>query len=374
MKRECTQAENHIIKESGPDVLTRPDTYNSRFNSIIMPTIFGAIVGMGIGALVSLAIPVKNAFAIRFILFIFVTITVELLVLFWEICGRRKKAKKHIPGDRFWVNGGTIINYVNSKEGAYLIFAEDELRDSMGNPCCIAYPAPYGMNVRYGERIILVYSDTGAYIPLRVTGRTQYFIYDRVPEYFYKVNWNEATCLPHPAVMDTDKESFVMNENEAANVVKKCNSIKSIRIRNWIGIVLSSFLILFLSALSFIFLVAGDVITEFSTAVIFVIAVVLIWLFLTYIIARTILAGKVRRLTKIRYKKKVLFHSVNDVYENNMYMKYVSVYEYVNGVLELVSYPSTGNVFLPKNIPYGKIIYKYSKDAKSCARDLNFFM
>lgn len=315
MKRECIELENRMIKECAGDILARPDTY-------------------------------KNA------------------IVF----------KSKIPGDKFQVNGGTIINISYSKEGTYLIYAEDDLMDSKGNPCRIIYPALHGTNMKPGDRILLVYSDSGSYFPMRLTERTRDFIPEYAPEYFGRVDWSKAVCIPHPAAIDLDLRSSMMYEYEKIKFVEKGNSLKSIRIKNWIGIVLLSFLILFLFALLFIGLVAGDIIVEFSTAIIFAFALVLVWMFLTYKLIKKIIAGRTRGLKKIQYKKKVMFHSMNSAFdENNIHTKYVSVYEYINGVVELVSYPVNSNVFLPKKILYGKIIYKYSQDEKSCAKDINFF-
>lgn len=374
MKRECTEIENAIIKECAGDILSPPETYAAVFRSNLFPTILGAFAGLGLGTLVALKISVTIEIWIRFILLICVAVTVELFVLIWQIYNKKKICKKRIPGNKFWVNGGTIISVNYSEEGAQLIYTEDDLTDTMRNPCCIMYPAFYGTDIKFGERILLVYSDSGAYIPLRVTERTRDLISQDIPEYFGRVNWKEAVCLPHPAAVDLDQKSSMMYEYEKIKFVEKCNSLKSIRIKNWIGIVLLSFLILFLFGILFIALVAGDIITEFYMAVIFAAMQIFVWIFLTYRLVKAILSGSIRRLKKIQYKKKVMFHSISDTFdENNIYTKYVSVYEYINGVVELVPYAVNSNLFLPKNLPYGKIIYKYSQDAISCAKDINFF-
>lgn len=436
MKRQCTEAENRILKECAGDVLTRPETYKAVFKSSFLPVILKAVAALGLGVVAELKLSASIEIWIRFILFIWIVIfililnlfisipekfqlvlrrslmpivfgatiglslgkanaaklsvsmetwiclmilicvavIVGLFVLIWYVNNPKRIYKKRLPGDKFWVNGGTIIRIIYSKAGAYFIFAEDDLMDIKGNPCCIEYPASCCENVRYGERIILVYSDSGAYIPLRVTERTRDLIPEYAPEYFYKVNWKEAEVIPHPAAIDMDYRSSRMYEYERAEVVKKCKKLKNIRIKNSIGIVLVSVLILFPFALLFIGLVAEEVIKEFSTAVIFFSFLVLGWLFLTFLFAKAILARCNRETEKIQYKKKVMFHSVNSAYdEGNMYTKYISVYEYINGVVQLVSYPIKSNIFWTKKIPYGKIIYKYSQDKNSCTKDLNFF-
>lgn len=436
MKRQCTEAENRILKECAGDILTRPETYKAMFKSNFLPVVLKAVAALGLGVVAELKLSASIEIWIRFVLLIcivifllitnqfisvpekyklllrrnlmpivfgaiaglslgkanasklsastktwiciivlvWVAINVGLSVLIFHVNNLRRIYKKRIPGDKFWVNGGTIIRTIYSKAEVCYIFAEDDIMDSKGNLCCIEYPASCCENVRYGERILLVYSDSGEYIPLRVTERTRDLIPEYAPEYFYKVNWKEAVTLPHPAAVDMDYRSSRMYEYERAEVVKKCKRLKNIPIGNRIGIVLLSFLILLLLALLFIGLVAGDVITEFATAVIFFSFLVLVWLFLTFLFAKAILARCRRKIEKIQYKKKVMFHSVNYAYDkDNMFTKYISVYEYINGVVKVVSYPINSNIFWKKKIPYGKIIYKYSQETNSCSKDLNYF-
>lgn len=375
MKRKCTEAEDRIIKECAGDCITRPETYTAAFKSRLFPAALGIIAGAALGVLAVLGLSVWDGSIIRFILLMSISLFEELFVLMWQLYIRKRLRRKRLPGDKFWVNGGTVIRTEHSKnEETYLIYAEDDIRDDMGNPCCIMYPAPNSADVRPGERILLVYSDSGAYIPLKITERTRNFIPERGPEYIGKADWNEAVRLPHPGAVVLDRQSSMMYEYEKMEVVKKCAGFKNIRARNWIGIVLLSLLILFLFGILFIVLVAEDIITEFPAAVIFVAAAVLIWLFLTCKFAKAVLTGRISGLKKIRYKKKVMFGWIGDIFnEYNNYTQCIAVYEYVNGTVIRVEYPANGNVFLPKNIPYGKIIYKYFKEEKSSAGNLNFF-
>lgn len=374
MRRICTEMENRIIKESAGDILSCPETYTAVYKSNFISMDFWSVAGLGLGIAAALKLSVSAETWIRFITVIFISVVIELFVLICQAFHRKKMRKKRLPGDKFQVNGGTIINLNYSKVGVHIIFAEDELTDNRGNPCCIMMPASYCMTPEYGERILLVYSDSGAYIPLRVTERTRDFIPEQAPEYFSKVNWSEAVRVPHPAAIDLDQKSAEMYEYEKAEFVKKYNSLKNIGVKNWLGIVLLSLLTLFLSGILFICLVSEDIITEFSTAVIFVILIGIVWMYLTYRFAKAIFTGRTRGLKKIKYKKKVMFYSINHALnDNNIRTKYLSVYEYINGRIKLVSYPVNGNAFLPKTISYGRIIYKYSEDAESCAKDLNFF-
>lgn len=141
------------------------------------------------------------------------------------------------------MNGGTIISYVSySKDNAWITFVEDDLFGAMGGPCSILYPAEsYLNNIVPGERIILVYSQNGAYIPMRVTDRTRGMIPMNPPEYFNTTDWVKAEKLSHPSVLNLDKTGYLLNEKEVDTFFKKCNSLKSIQTKNWIGIICAVF-------------------------------------------------------------------------------------------------------------------------------------
>ncbi len=374
MKRECTESENRIIKQCTADILTCPQSYAKRVKSNLLPMCLGAVVGLGLGGLIAMMLGVAVEAWIRIILMICVTLTVELFVLFGRLYDNRKKHNK-IPGDMFWINGGTIIDYKgNHFSRMELIFAEDDLTDVRGIPCFIKYPALSGLHVKRGERIILVYSDTGHYIPLRVTERTQYLIPERDFWNIDELDQSTIGCIPHPSGVDLDKESCIMSEEERAAYVKKSNGIKHFGIANAIAIGGVCFLIFMIFSLIFIGLVGGEVITEAYDAAVLGAFLLITWVLLTYGFYKFLLAGNIRKLNKIQYKKKVMFHSMNGQYENFSYAKNIFVYEYVNGILELVPYPVGNMVFVPKDIPYGKILYKYSIEKNSCPTDLNYFM
>lgn len=313
MRRECTEEENRLVKDCVADILTYP------------------------------AIVTRTAY---------------------------------LPGNEFFVNGGTIINYVNyNRDDAYLTIAEDNFRDPMGNICCIQYPVPTNLNVTVGERVILVYSDTGAYIPLKVTERTKSLIPMQNPDYFESVDWNRTVKLPHPAVLDLDKNARPSNEKDMANIIRVGKSKNDKRLN--IAIVLLSVLILFIFALIFIFSV-GSFITSPLMAVVIGVLLLGAWIALTIVIAKGLRSGKTRGLKKLHYKKKVLFLNLRDVSLVRLdgikiKSKQISVYEYKDGELKIEDYTVNNTVFLPKDIPYGSVVYKYTKGMESSELGLNYF-
>ena len=58
MKRECTEAENRIIKRCTKDILTCPENYAKRVKSNLLPMCLGAIVGLALGGLIAMMVGV----------------------------------------------------------------------------------------------------------------------------------------------------------------------------------------------------------------------------------------------------------------------------------------------------------------------------
>lgn len=226
-----------------------------------------------------------------------------------------------IVGKQFWVNGGTVMNYVSyGANDAWLTIAEDDLRDVVGNYCCVRYQAPTGLEIKVGERILLVYNEDGGYVPLKVNAQTSQLISMNNPDYFDTVDWEKSVKVPHPAILELDQQPRLMNEQEIARFAEK-------------------------GAKFFPGLFRGL---------------------------------KEKQLQKVRYKKKVFY-----LYENDAVMfringvkvrnDQVRVYEYKNGVLADCVYFTKNTNFLPEHIPYGKVIYKYTEKENVGELGLNYF-
>lgn len=376
MLRECTETENQVIKKCKNDLLSYPEMYAFANRKGAWPLLIGFAVGLGLSCLLTIVLSVKSGFWIASLFMLCNAAAVAVSEILWEKLGFRKSRKADLPGKQFRVNGGTVLNYigVGPDGGAYLTIAEDDLRDEHGSPLCIRYPVPPGLSVTIGERILLVYSDSGAYLPLRLTRQTENMIPMEPPAYFQEVDWDKTKKLPHPAVSELDKKSYLLNEKEVADFAKQCNSLTNIRVKNWVGIILLSFLILFILGLAFIFLVASDLIMDPIAALVTAGVFLVVWAVLTVLITKAALSGAMRGFHKLQYKKKVMFLGTNTVggYKGAP-MSYIFIYEYVDGSLKEAEYLIANNVFLPKDIPYGRLIYKYTKEAESYEKGLNYF-
>lgn len=376
MLRECTDTENQIIKKCKDDLLSYSEMYAFANRKGALPLVIGIAVGLGSGFLLAILLSLKSRFWIAVLFMVCNAAAVGVAEILWEKLGFRKSRKADLPGNQFRVNGGTVLSYigVGPDGGAYLTIAEDDLRDELGSPVCIRYPVPPGLVVTVGERILLVYSDSGAYLPLRLNKQTENMIPSEPPAYFQEVDWDKTQKLPHPAVSELDKKSYLLNEKEVADFAKHSNSLTNIRVKNWVGIILLSFLILFILGLIFIFLVASDLIMDPIAALVTAGVFLVVWAVLTVLITKAVLSGATRGFKKLQYKKRVMFLGTNTVggYQGAP-MSYIFIYEYVDGSLKETEYLIANNVFLPKNIPYGRLIYKYTKEAESYEKGLNYF-
>lgn len=363
MLRECTAEENRILKNSQDLELCPPDLYGFADRKGAMPIVLGLFCGILLGALPVLVLPIEPVW-----LGICWLICIPLFMIVferdWQYLGCRRSSRAPLPGEHFSVNGGVVLENTEWGRGeAELLIAEDDLRDEEGRPVRIAYPLLMSAPVVTGQRILLAYCENGAYIPLRLTAETEAMISPEPPAYFQEVNWKDAPKLPHPAVLQLDRSSRQINEKEAKDLAGAYSSRSGTKARNWVGIVLLGVLYLMLLGLLFIFLVGEEVIEELSAGIAVGVILLLTWAVLTFFSARGLLRGADKSLKKLRYRKKVMFSmTYTDGYMDTTSASYLNVYEYMDGELQQVNYMIQGNVFLPKDIPYGRVIHKYSKD------------
>lgn len=359
MRRECTEAENQIIRAN----MTDTTLFETKTSNII-PVALGFVVGLAVGVPIAVAVKSTSEAMIAFILIISITVMTNGCYFLWrrfeEKIGRKRRSRRTFSNGTFQINGGTVIGYFGSGEDAWLEFAEDDLLDSEGKPYIISFAVQNFPEVRPGDRILLVYCDTGEYIPVPVSEETRGMISMQLPDYWDKADKTKLVSIPHPNVISLDREAYRMNENETAALAKKCSG-KGMKAKNIVGIILLSLLVLVIFGLVFIFLVAGEVIESLNAACTAGIIMLALWGLSTYGIARGLGGSLTKSMKKLAYKKRVLFHSIAADFENNTLVRELKVYEYVDGHLDLVSYSANGNVLLPKNIRYGTVIYKYSR-------------
>jgi len=374
--RECTAAENKVLKECAADVLADPVIYKNRCRINILAMVIELLIGVIFGwSFTAWIYSSGGDRASEKMVFVCTSVAVAGVCMFlWNTLTERMKHKMSIQGEKFRINGGTVINYTSvSKKKAYIIFTEDDLTDAMGRPFCIKYPALPGLQIRYGERIILAYGEKDAYIPLKISGHTNFFVPGREPESFYKTNWNEVLCLPHPEGLDMDRSCIEMSSEESLELMKKAGAIKANRALKWTGNVLLSVILLLLAVIIYIVFINKSIYEELGSAAQIMSVMMPVYLFILYLVCKVNYNARVKKTGKMLFKKKVLFHSIEMKSNGSSYMPHIFVYEYRNGAIELVAYPFMNNAFGLKDLPYGKLLYKYEKQPNNDKKNLIYF-
>ena len=376
MIRECTEVENRIIKESAADVLAEPATYKKHFWKNALSLVIGLMIGMTAGDMLTVWIYPSGADrgSERTIFVFTAAVVCSVFMFFWKLLTNRISHKKIIQGKKFRINGGTVINYTTvSKKKAYIIFTEDDLTDTMGRPFCIKYPAIPGLQIRYGERIAIAYDENDVYIPLRMSSRTSLLVQEREPENFYKTDWNEMLCVPHPEGLKMDRGYFEISSEERSELVKKASAVKANRALKWIGNILLAIIILLLVMLVYIVFINKSLYENLGSAAQILSVMMPVYLLIFCVACKVSYHARVKNIGKIQYKKKVVFHSIEMKNNGSTYMNQILVYEYRNGAIELVSYPFANNAFGIKELPYGKVIYNYLRISDNVKKNMHFF-
>ena len=359
MIRECTEAENRVLKECSGDILIAPETYKRKYYYNTFVIILGMVLGAAAGLLLALWLGEMSDHSVETIIIMCVGLVTTLVITIRNLFFNKENGKNNILGDKFRINGGTIICYSDDAgQKAYMIYAEDDRLDTEGKFYCIKYPVKSNLQLHYGDRILLLYCENGAYIPMKVSGRTMNMISNQQPDYFYKTDWNTVECLPHPNGVSMDKTMYQMNEHETKKMIRRTTSYKVNRLLNWIGIPVIP---LFILGISDVFRKVNDRLFDAST-LFGKIFVIVIWVGGSiWVCGKLIYCVKVHDLKKIKYRKTVLFHSIHMERQKKMNVRCVSVYEYKDGKIKLVSYPFQNAEISLQKMRYGSVLCKYSE-------------
>ncbi len=288
---------------------------------------------------------------------------------------------EQLPGKNFVINGATILHFeTRDFRNANLIIAEDDLFDESGRPCSAVCIVSAELHVEIGQRVAVVYCEDGTYALFGLDAQTVNMIPPQPPAYFLDVDWNSARVLPHPSALLLDKEAVPTTKEERKQLHRMFNGTKNMKARNIVGVVMGSFVILMIEALIFIFLGLACLEMENDYGeilfVLLIIVLLLAWITLTVAFAKTVFDGKLRGFHKLFYKKRVMLVEYRDSITDGIVLGQtaLSVYECVDGVFQTVEYPIQGNLKLSDNATYGKVLCKYSKKPGYSAIGLTYFV
>lgn len=275
----------------------------------------------------------------------------------------------------FTINGGTVIDctWDAGKANVVLVFAEDDFSDKLTQPCAIKYPVGKYIDMKAGERLLVVHFSNGVFFPMKLNSLTAHLVPANPPASFSETDWSEAIVLPHPDAIWLEEKSSPMTAEDKAQLVAKQHGKGKLRLRDKAVIAMVGVMWFCLLALGYIALVAGEILTDAVMGLVALVLVVLLTIVGTVVFAKVLIGTRVRPLKSVRYQKRVLFHSMEFKLDEMGKRTELRVYENINGSLTLVSYPVGFNKFTAKDIYYGQALWKCSKDAVSCAQDINYF-
>ena len=134
----------------------------------------------------------------------------------------RSKNKKVLPKGKYWINGATVVRCIGEHKemGQLLMYAEDDLKDVDGELCSLEYYTHQSIDLKYGDRIMIVYCENGAYFPMLINERTRDFVPHCPPEYFHQISWHNVRKLVHPMEHILENVSISMNEEDMKDIIK----------------------------------------------------------------------------------------------------------------------------------------------------------
>lgn len=291
--------------------------------------------------------------------------------------------KKHIcklsnyvlPKMRFSINGATIIEcrWDPKEQEILLVYVEDDFRDALGNVCCLQYSVCEYMDMKYGDRILVVHCPNGAYFPMLLNEGTREFIPSRAPEYFYETNWRDARRLLHPMEHILENDSTAMKEVDKEVVREQFRKVGKLRVRDKWAAFLTGVAAFILFAFIFILTITDEMIEAVLPILIGLglVPTLSIGAVIAFVICLKI--SRTSPIEKLSYKKEVFFHSIYDDPDYLVATKELYVYEKINNRIELVHYPVGFTNFAIKDAYYGQILHKCSKDIENGTNDLFYF-
>lgn len=229
MRRECRPNENEIIRANMKNALVPVSQISSTNNSgKITSIILGTIVGIIIGAIVAICMEATSKGGIKAVMLIFVAIFIPLFTILFDFLGKQKAKNKLMSGnDSFYVTGGTCVGYVTEDSKMLIVYMVDDTRDDLGNPYCIKCLANDRIMAVRGERILVLTTNDGKIIPMKVTEETKNMISLARPMEFDSTNFNTIRMVPHPNAFRLDRNQNTVNEAEVQMLINTQKFVNS---------------------------------------------------------------------------------------------------------------------------------------------------
>lgn len=99
----------------------------------------------------------------------------------------------------------------------------------------VQYDVCSPVDLKFGDRILVVRCVNGAYFLMLLNERTKGLIPACPPEYFSEINWRDAARLLHPMEHILENDSTAMNEADKEVVMGRFQKVGKLRIRDMIA-------------------------------------------------------------------------------------------------------------------------------------------
>lgn len=202
MIRKCTNEENALLKTCENDILSYVGIKNSSKNEAFRFEIITSIIlAIGISAMVCLSYIIDNT--ITNILGVLIMIIVGSVIIYFDFLGghKRTKNKKHklFQKSNFSINGGTFLEYCRDYDRGFITgwrYIEDDILDFNGKPIVLYSPLEKDLVMKKFDRMIILHTQKGDYIPMKLSETTASMISETVPDYvrdFITSNFTDST-------------------------------------------------------------------------------------------------------------------------------------------------------------------------------------
>lgn len=352
MKRTCSEAEKELLYKNRAQMLEGIYQTASRSKvSHIFIAIFLAVVTMIGGA--ALAVVVFHAPKVVTIIWslfcLCLSYAIFLAILNTLRINRRKKA--FMKKENLMINGATLVK--KEDEGCFL-YVEDDFVDASGKPILIEYPSRF-LEISQedlGKRLLVVYDGEYNFQLVKVNDELSGLIPNYSDFYPLTDETESYTRVAHPNIEKVDKVGHEITESERAQFgdlyVRFVQGATFRFVKIWIVAAVIS-----LGVLCVLLDSVEDGYPIEKTLPIGAAVVVGLLLLMTM----STLLGKWnlgRQGRAFAHVKEVIFHS----YVIEEHTISVIVYEWLNGKVQLCTYPA-GNV--ASNTAYGSVLYKFTK-------------
>lgn len=268
---------------------------------------------------------------------------------------------KRSLGTEFFINGGTVLKHTYSDvDGETIHFIEDDMYDSNGEPYCIIYPIRPNTGIVDGDRILLAYSDTGVYIPLKMSSMLEGMVDSKTPNNISNVDWSKCKNIMHPNEAFIDLDESLLDDTDKKFFAREQKKWRPLKLNGWVVEILLSIIVICILGAVFVVLVGTEILTYFNVAMFVLILLIISWLLISIFMIYLIGASQTMELKKLRYKKRVLFNYLYSKESGLHKEQYVVVKECINNEMVVRAYFLNEFWKLPDDIVFGDVITKYS--------------